>query len=142
MAFLGAIDPGESILEFGFQCLGTMAHYRQATAARGAVKAEGGDQQMTAWSQSPAYRRRVPTPCLCVGQKMKNGTVMPEAISVDIESKASDIGLQPPDLISTRPESQSGLPQRGLGEIEDRDVTMAPIQQIINQRRSPAADVD
>jgi hypothetical protein len=135
------LDEREVIAERGPELLGAVAAYRQAAAARRSVGTEAGDDQLSAGTQASPDRRQVAVPILDVDHEVQDGPVVPE-VEPPAEIGVPQVGDHP----GNRPTRVAKLPtrvfERGLRDVGDGQVSIAPLQQLGGEARRAAAGVD
>src|SRR5207248_3191879 len=75
-------------------------------------------------------------------QKMEYCAVMPHIVSRRLKLRRSNIGDDPTHLGGSSPDSLHGRLDRGLGNIKDGDVLVSLSEQVIDQSRFTATDID
>src|SRR5262249_27726138 len=79
---------------------------------------------------------------LGLAQEMKNGAVVPEVVSRGLERSVRDVRAEPAHAGGAFAEPGAGRIEGRLGEIEDREVLVSPVQETVGEGRSAAAHVD
>jgi len=113
----------------------------QAAALQRAVQRERGQHNCAARIQSPSQRRYVSLTALRCRQEVKHGSVMPQ-IKMMRRVERCHVCLELLNSVCPRTKPYAAMAQRDTGQIEHRKSRVTVIEQEINERRCPAADVD
>ena len=119
-----------------------VAHHIEAAALGGAFRPEGADNNMASGSNRGSGLPDIRGALLRRGQKMKNGAIMPDVVSLRREVNGGDIADKPRHAFCRSAQSFLRYVNRGFGNVQDGDVLVAARDEIVNERRFAPADVD
>src|SRR2546421_3104093 len=120
--------------EFGVQGpRGVPMDIKTAATCRAVVR-ESCDKDEAARPNGFAYFGDVACAICGLSEKVEGSPVMPDGISSIRKRRVQNILLDPSDSISPRAEASAGHGQCCGREIEDREIVVARVQQVIDQR--------
>lgn len=132
----------ESGAEFGVKRLGRVADNRQTAASRGTVFREGCDENVTTRSYDALNLLDVRSTISGIGEKMKDGAVVPDGIRIFVERSISNVRGNPPhpDCIVSQPVARDV--ERSLRDIQYCEIRVAGGEEIVDQNRCAGPDID
>ena len=105
-------DKDEAGAKSRMECHRRIAHDVKATAPGRTVLGEGRYQDVPPGSDSMADLPSVPGAQLSIGQKMKDGAVMPESVTASGELRVEDVRFDPVNPRCARAQRRLGNGQR------------------------------
>mgnify|MGYP001827293484 CR=1 FL=1 len=135
-------DEFEIAVERGVELIWRVARHGETTAARGAIRRESRDEHETTWTNGPAHLCNVALTVSWLGEKVKNGSVMPQTDRACRDRQMKDVPHDPVDQLTTCPEATSRLGKCGPGQIEHRQVAETSLKQISSERRRASANIE
>lgn len=142
MRFLAVIQQLEGIAELVMQLIRAIPFYRQAAALNRPIFSESGDNDMAARFDRTEHGFDISGPILGVGEKMKNGTIVPDIILAGWQIRFDNIRLDPANFGRAGTQALSRRFQGMPRQIEHRHIGKTICQQVIDQRRCASADID
>ena len=139
--FRGGLVKTESLSQGAPQLFGGIALHGETTAGLRAFRRKSGDDQMATGFQSMLQLVQVPSLVCRIGEKVKHGPVMPDAVG-SLQAGFQQIGFQPVDLCGPVSQARLGLGQRAGGNIQHAEVGPALVEKMIHQPRYTTPYID
>lgn len=140
LLFVG--QQGEDLSELGVQFVWCVTHDWQATAlCRPLAAKRGHDDVATRLVRTQDLLDICLTVCLR-RQKVEHGAIVPEVDAVGGEGRTGDVSLHPGHAIRSGSQAVPTFCQGGSRQVQHRQVGVAIVQQVIDQRGGSAADID
>src|SRR4051812_36761304 len=123
------------------QARAVIAGDRQAAALFRPVEREGGDDGVPADFQAASEARDIGDAVFLVGEKVERRPVVPDVVSLH---RLPDRGIchQPLDSVGVGSEASLGSLQRRARQIEHSDILKPPLDEMVDQSRRAAANID
>jgi hypothetical protein len=132
----------ETGAELVMQRIRGVSHYVQATALCRPLSPERGNDNVPAGSYGARDLAHVRGTVVQVGKKVKHGTVVPHVVLTGAKRVRCHITTQP--IYCAGALTKTGLRHRecGCGDIQDGQISVSPLEQVIDQRRFAAANIN
>lgn len=143
--FVSLFDVAEQFKAFAkliVHCVRIVSNDIEAAAFLRAFRAERGDDNMAAVSKRTFHVSDIFSAVVRIGEKVKYGAVVPDIKTIGGQFGGRDVGFDPVDPPGTGPEPRSTVVDSPAGNIEDRHIDKAEIQQIVGQRGISATHID
>jgi hypothetical protein len=132
----------ESGTEFGMQAIRVVLDHWEATAFRWPVRCECGHDNVAAWLHSAHHLGDISVTICLVGQKMENRTIVPHVKGTFWQREGCHVAFYPAHETCSRSEASAGNSQCLAGEVQNGKIFVTVGEEVINQGRGPAADID
>jgi hypothetical protein len=137
-AVLHQLEPCET----SRQLVRGVAHNVEATAPGRSVARKRSQDQVPIESQSPFDARYIALLVGHVGQKVKDGTIVPQVERVFGQFTRQDVRFEPRYRGTSRPKTLLRPAQGARGYIENRQIGKARVEKVVHQGRGATAHVD
>lgn len=142
MQLLRTLLQTEANSELFAQRFFVVAHDIEAAALGGAFGPEGTDDYVAPGPNRGSNLPNVGGALFCRRQEVEYGSVVPHVVSVWREVKRGDVADEPTNLPGVRRQSLPSYIDRGLGNIQDRDVLVAAREKIVDERGFASTDIN
>lgn len=140
--FAGMLNQFERGSKFTVQAVRRVTFDGKAATFLGAIWAECGNDHTPAWLDGLHDLFDVGAAICGISEEMKNRPVMPDVVGLRGQIDLADVTDDPFDRVAFDPKSLSGHTQGFRGQVQDGEFPIPRGQQIIDQGRGAAADVD
>jgi hypothetical protein len=104
----------------------------QAAAPVGSVESERRDDDVASWGDGVVKAVYVSLPICGLGQEVEYRTVVPH-INGWVKAMLQHVAHDPRHLACSIPESAARRMPMCRGQVEDRDIRVAPVEEVIHQ---------
>src|SRR5260221_1812901 len=124
------------------QLIGAVSHHVETAAALGPRRTKGRRHDVPAGLERALHGRHVTRSRVILAQEVEHGAIVPELEFVARKLDARDVAGEPAYGSRPRPQSLPRGLDRPCGNVQDADTRVATVEQVVYERRGPAADVD
>jgi hypothetical protein len=142
MIFRRAVDQSETGAKLLMQRIGIVAHHIKAAALLRPFRTKRRDNHISTRLHGPGNLSDVGGSILGSGEKVKNGTVMPQVVILFGQLRTRNVPDQPGYPAPFFARSRSGHVDRGSGYIQDTDIPITFGEQIVDESRFAPTNID
>src|SRR6516164_45973 len=133
MQLLRTFHQAEAGAKLFVKRIGVITHHFEPAAFRGALRAKGAHNDVTARLNAACHLSDVSNPLLSCSKEMEHCAIMPEVVRAWVELGFRDVGDKPVHPLRGRTQSPLRKVDCGLRDIEDSDVFVSAMQTIVNE---------
>ena len=142
MQFLRTLLQTKADAELFVQRFFVVAHDIETTALGRSLRSERTDDDVASGPNGGSDLPDIGGALFRRDQKMKDGAVVPQVVSVWRELNLGDIADEPRYMLCGSPQSLLRRVNRGFGNVQDSDVMVAAREEIVDERGFAPSDVN